>query len=175
MKLSNAMVVAETLAGLALVNSAVKGIKSVINTCQDVSQIADQIDSVITGTKEVHAKSHPIASKWDNFIGKKLGSSADKFSLGTVARETIQEKQAEEQLHLVRRMINKRFGPDTWDEIVEERRIRIEEHNKQTKKENEKKQEANEKLYKILETVAGYIFLIVTIAGVGAYIWWARK
>ena len=72
-------------------------------------------------------------------------------------------------------MINKRFGPDTWNEIVEERRVRIEEHNKKTKKENEKKQEANEKLYKILETVAGYIFLIVTIAGVGAYIWWARK
>ena len=169
------MVVAETLAGLALVNSAVKGIKSVINTCQDVSQLADQIDSVITGTKEVHAKSHPIASKWDNFIGKKLGASADRFSLGTIAKETIAEKQAEEQLHLVRRMINKRFGPDTWDEIVEERRIRIEEHNKETKKANEKKQEANEKLYKILEMVAGYICLIVTIVGVGAYIWWARK
>ena len=169
------MVVAETLAGLALVNSAVKGIKSVINTCQDVSQLADQIDSVITGTKEVHARSHPIASKWDNFIGKKLGTSADKFSLGTIAKETIAEKQAEEQLQLVRRMINKRFGPDTWDEIVEERRIRIEEHNKKTKKESEKKQEANEKLYKILETIAGYVFLFVVIAGVGAYIWWARK
>ena len=169
------MVVAETLAGLALVNSAVKGIKSVINTCQDVSQIADQIASVITGTKEVHAKSHPIASKWDNFIGKKLRASADKFSLGTIAKETIAEKQAQEQLQLVRRMINKRFGPDTWDEIVEERRIRIEEHNKETKKANEKKQEANEKLYKILEMIAGYIFLIVTIVGVGAYIWWARK
>ena len=169
------MVVAETLAGLALVNSAVKGIKSVINTCQDVSQIADQIDSVITGTKEVHAKSHPIASKWDNFIGKKLGASADKFSLGTIAKETIAEKQAEEQLHLVRRMINKRFGPDTWDEIVEERRARIEKHNKEKKKAIEKKQEANEKLYKILEMVAGYIFLFVVIAGVAAYIWWARK
>jgi hypothetical protein len=169
------VVVAETLAGLALVNSAVKGIKSVINTCQDVSQIADQIDSVITGTKEVHTKSHPIASKWDNFIGKKLGTSADKFSLGAIAKETIAEKQAFEQLQLVRRMINKRFGPDTWDEIVEERRIRIEKHNKQTKKANEKKQEANEKLFKILETVAGYLFLIIAIAGVGVYIWWARK
>lgn len=169
------MVIAETLAGIALVNSAVKGIKSVIGTCQDVSEIADQIDSVITGTKEVHSKSHPLATKWDNFIGKKLGSSADKFSLGTVARETIQEKQAEEQLQLVRRMINKRFGPDTWDEIVEERRVRIEEHKKEQRKQGQKKQEANEKLYKILETVAGYIFLFVVIAGVGAYIWWAKK
>jgi hypothetical protein len=169
------MVVAETLAGLALVNSAVKGIKSVIATCQDVSEIADQIDSVITGTKEVHTKSHPIATKWDNFIGKKLGASADKFSLGAVAKETIEERLADEQLHLVRRMINKRFGPDTWDEIIEERKIRIEKHNKAVKKEKQKKQESNEKLYKILETVAGYIFLIVTLVGVGAYIWWAKK
>ena len=169
------MVVAETLAGLALVNSAVKGIKNVINTCQDVSQIADQIDSVITGTKQVHDKSHPIATKWDNFIGKKLGSSADKFSLGAIAKETIEEKLAEEQLDLVRRMINKRFGPDTWMEIVEEREIRIEKHNKEKKKEIEKKQEANEKFYKILETIAGFIFLILVVIGVGAYIWWAAK
>jgi len=169
------MVVAETLAGLALVNSAVKGIRSVIGTCRDVSEIADQIDSVITGTKQVHTKSHPIASKWDNFIGKKLGTSADKFSLGTIARETIQEKQAEEQLDLVRRMINKRFGPDTWKEILEERELRIEKHKKEQKKEIAKKQESNEKLYKILETIAGYVFLIVVIVGVGAYIWWARK
>tara|TARA_B100001167_G_C16740461_1_gene290764 strand:- start:98 stop:607 length:510 start_codon:yes stop_codon:yes gene_type:complete len=169
------MVVAETLAGLALVNSAVKGIKSVIATCQDVSEIADQIDSVITGTKEVHTKSHPIANKWDKFIGKTLGSSADKFSLGAIAKETIEERLAEEQLNRVRLMINKRFGPDTWDTILEERELRIEKHKKQLKKETAKKQESNEKLYKILETIAGYIFLILVIGGVGAYIWWARK
>jgi hypothetical protein len=169
------MVVAETLAGLSLINSAVKAIRGVIGTCQDVSEIADQIDSVITGTKEVHTKSHPLASKWDNFIGKKLGASASKFSLGAIAKETIDEKLAFEQLQLVRRMINRRFGPDTWDEILDERKTRIEKHNKLLKKENAKKQEANEKLYKILETVAGYMFLVVVIAGVGFYIWWARK
>lgn len=132
------MVVAETLAGLALVNSAVKGIKSVIATCQDVSEIADQIDSVITGTKEVHTKSHPIANKWDKFIGKTLGSSADKFSLGAIAKETIEERLAEEQLNRVRLMINKRFGPDTWDEILEERETRIEKHNKKLKKKTQR-------------------------------------
>jgi hypothetical protein len=72
-------------------------------------------------------------------------------------------------------MINKRFGPDTWNNILEERRIRIEKHKKLMSKENIKKEEANEKLYKTLETVAGYIFLIAVIGGVGAYIWWARK
>jgi thiamine pyrophosphate-dependent acetolactate synthase large subunit-like protein len=72
-------------------------------------------------------------------------------------------------------MINKRFGPDTWNTILEERELRIEKHKKQLKKETAKKQEANEKLYKILETIAGYVFLAVVIGGVGAYIWWAKK
>ena len=169
------MVVAETLAGIALVNSAVKGIRSVIGTCKDVGEIADQIDSVFKGTKEVKQSSHPIASRWDSLLGRTLGSTADKFSLGAIAKDTIEEKLAEEQMLKVRKMINKRFGPDTWNNILEERRIRIEKHKKLMSKENIKKEEANEKLHKILETVVGYIFLIAVIGGVGAYIWWARK
>jgi len=169
------MVVAETLAGLALVNSAVKGIRSVIGTCKDVGEIADQIDSVFKGTKEVKQTSHPIASKWNSLLGKTLGSTSDKFSLGAIAKDTIEEKLAEEQMLKVKKMINKRFGPDTWNNILEERRIRIEKHKKLMSKASQKKEEANKKLYKTLETVAGYIFLIAVIGGVGAYIWWARK
>ena len=169
------MVVAETLAGLALVNSAVKGIRSVIGTCKDVSEIADQIDSVFKGTKEVKQSSHPIASRWDSLLGRTLGSTADKFSLGAIAKDTIEEKLAAEQILKVKRMVNLRFGGSTWDDILEERRIRIEKHKKLMSKESQKKEEANEKLYKTLETVAGYIFLIAVLGGVGAYIWWARK
>ena len=65
------MVVAETLAGIALVNSAVKGIRSVIGTAKDVSEIADQIDSIFQGRKEVKQSSHPIASRWDSLLGKR--------------------------------------------------------------------------------------------------------
>ena len=169
------MVVAETLAGLALVNSAVKGIRSVIGTCKDVGEIADQIDSVFKGTKEVKKSSHPIASRWDSLLGRTLGSTADKFSLGAIAKDTIEEKLAEEQMLKVKRMINKRFGPDTWNDILEERRLRIEKQKKSMSKANQKKEEDNAKLFKILETVAGYVLVIAIIGGVGAYIWWARK
>ena len=169
------MVVAETLAGLALVNSAVKGIRSVIGTCKDVGEIADQIDSVFKGTKEVKQSSHPIATKWNSLLGKTLGSTSDKFSLGAIAKDTIEEKLAEEQMLKVKRMINKRFGPDTWNDILEERRLRIEKHKKSMSKANQKKEEDNAKLFKILETVAGYVLVIAIIGGVGAYIWWARK
>ena len=38
--------IAETLAGIALVKSAVDGIKSAIGTAQDISQIASHIDNL---------------------------------------------------------------------------------------------------------------------------------
>jgi len=169
------MVVAETLAGIALVNSAVKGIRSVIGTAKDVSEIADQIDSVFQGRKEIKQSSHPIASRWDSLLGRTLGSTGDKFSLGAIAKDTIEEKLAAEQILKVKRMVNLRFGGSTWDDILEERRIRIEKHKKLMSKESQKKEEANAKLLKILETVAGYVLVIAIIGGVGAYIWWARK
>ena len=43
------MVVAETLAGLALINSTVKGIRSAIGTAKDISSIADDIDNLFKG------------------------------------------------------------------------------------------------------------------------------
>jgi hypothetical protein len=169
------MVIAETLAGLSLINASVKAIKGVIGTCKDVGEIADQIDSVFKGTKEVKKSSHPIASRWDSLLGKTLGSTADKFSLGAIAKDTIEEKLAAEQILKVKRMVNLRFGGSTWDDILEERRIRIEKHKVLMSKASQKKEEANAKLLKILETIAGYIFVIAVIGGVGAYIWWARK
>ena len=169
------MVIAETLAGLSLINASVKAIKGVIGTCKDVSEIADQIDSVFKGSKEVKQSSHPIASRWDSLLGKTLGSTADKFSLGAIAKDTISEKLAAEQILKVKKMVNLRFGGSTWDEILEERKLRIEKHKKLMSKESQKKEEANAKLYKILETVAGYVFVLAVIGGVGAYIWWARK
>ena len=46
------MVVAETLAGIALVKSAVDGIKSAINTANDVGDIAKHVDKLLQGRDE---------------------------------------------------------------------------------------------------------------------------
>ena len=45
--------IAETLAGIALVKSAVDGIKSAIGTAKDVGEIAGHIDNLLTGEKQV--------------------------------------------------------------------------------------------------------------------------
>ena len=43
---------AETLAGIALVKSAVDGIKSAIGTARDISEIADDNPSMVTATDD---------------------------------------------------------------------------------------------------------------------------
>jgi len=173
------MVVAETLAGIALVNSAVKGIKSAINTAKDISEIADDIDDLFKGTKQVKEQAHPIAGKWDKFLGKTLGDSADKLSIGAIAKETIEEKLAEEQLIKVKRMINTRFGAGTWDTIVEERKRRIAQHKKamrqKREEEAERKAESKAQLYKALEYIGGILLVGVAVVVLFVVIQYTRK
>ena len=45
--------IAETMAGIALVKGAVDGIKSMIGTANDVSEIAGYIDKLFEGEKQV--------------------------------------------------------------------------------------------------------------------------
>ena len=48
--------IAETLAGIALVKSAVDGIKSAIGTAKDVGEIAGHIDNLLTGETQIQHK-----------------------------------------------------------------------------------------------------------------------
>ena len=169
------MVVAETLAGIALVNSAVKGIKSAIGTAKDISDIAEDIDNLFKGEKQVRQEAHPVVGKWDALLRRTIGKTADKFSIGTIAKETIEEKLAEEQVFKMRLLIDRRFGVGTWDEILEERKARIKEHNAEKKRIREEKKEKQDKFYKILETVLGLVAVIGAGLALIFYIHWIKK
>ena len=169
------MVVAETLAGIALINSAVKGIKTAIGTAKDISDIADDIDNLFKGEKQVRQQAHPVVGKWDSLLKRTLGANADKFSIGTIAKETIEEKLAEEQVFKMRLLIDRRFGVGTWDEILEERKERIKKHNEEKKKLREEKKEREANFYKILETILGVIAVIGAVGALIFYIHWVKK
>ena len=107
--------IAETLPGIALVKSAVDGIKSAIGTAKDVGEIAGHIDNLLTGEKQVQQQR---ARK----SGVGLG---DQFGIKSVAQEVIDARLAQEQVQQMRTMIDMRFGPGTWQSIVDERARRI--------------------------------------------------
>lgn len=109
--------IAETLAGIALVKSAVDGIKSAISTANDIGEIAGHIDQLFEGEKQVQQKR-----------AKKSGAGiADQFGIKTVAQEMIDAKLAAEKLKEVAAMVDMRFGYGTWKSIVVERTKRIQE------------------------------------------------
>ena len=111
------MVVAEILTGISLVKASVDFIKSNISTCQDISQIAGQIDDLFRGEKEVQQLRNKKAG----------GGLGDQFGVNTVAKEIIDAKIAAENLAEVARLVDFRFGHGTWAGIVAERAKRIQE------------------------------------------------
>lgn len=109
--------IAETLAGIALVKSAVDGIKSTINTAKDIGDIAKHVDSLLEGEKQLQQQR-----------AKKSGASiGDQFGIESVAQEVIDARIAQEKVQEMRTLVDLRFGPGTWQSIVDLRAKRIKE------------------------------------------------
>ena len=143
--------IAETLAGIALVKSAVEGIKSAINTAKDVGEVAGHIDNLLTGEKQVQQQR-----------AKKSGTSiGDQFGIQSVAQEVIDARLAQEQINEMRNLVDMRFGPGTWQGIVDERARRIQEAKEA---ERQAKIEAQRKHDEMMEAVKNSVLVSVIIA-----------
>lgn len=159
------MVVAEVLTGIALVKQSVDFIKSNIDTVNDIRDITDQIENLFIGEEQVQK-----ARSKKSGIG--LG---DQFNINNVAQEVIDAKLAQEKMQEMRNLIDLRFGPGTWQSIVDLRAKKMREERERleaVKKEKIKKQkEINDAL-----TQAAIAVLIVggMIAAVVAVFIFAR-
>ena len=129
------MVVAETLAGIALAKSAVSGVKAMIDTAKDIHEISHHIDDLFQGYDQSRRKvaeknqSKKGDKKWNEYLTSKFKDDEEDagVSLSDVTAEIIEQKQIEEQMKHMRMLLNRRFGPDTWTEIIELRKRRIKE------------------------------------------------
>jgi len=145
--------IAETLAGIALVKSAVDGIKSAIGTAQDISEIAGHIDNLFEGEKQVQQKR-----------AKKSGTGlTDQFGIQNVAQEMIDAKLAQEKMQEIAMMVNLRFGPDTWRSIVDERAKRIQEAKEAAAKARREAQLAHEEMMDNIK-MTGLVGTVIAVA-----------
>jgi len=152
--------IAETMAGIALVKSAVEGIKSAINTAKDIGEIASHVDNLLEGEKQVQQRRAKSSG---------VGGIGDQLGLKSVAQEVIDARLAQEKINEMRTMIDMRFGPGTWQSIVDERAKRIQqikEAEKQAKKEALLKQEElieNVKIGAVVVSALVALFLILVL------------
>ena len=146
--------IAETLAGIALVKSAVDGIKSAIGTANDIGEIAGHIDDLFLGEQQAQR-------------ARNKKSGVNQFDVSSVAKETIDAKLAAEKLYEVSVMVDQRFGHGTWASIVSERARRIQEAKEIAKKERIEQNRKQHEMMEVAKTVGislmAIIFVVVCI------------
>ena len=147
--------IAETMAGIALVKGAVDGIKSIISTANDVSDIASYVDKLFEGEKQVQQKRNS-KSGVDNFGG-----------IGGVASEVIDARLAKEKMQEVATLIDMRFGHGTWKSIVDERARRLQEEKAKAMEARriqiQKAKEMEELFQNILLVIAIVVVLVIAV------------
>lgn len=149
------MVFGEIVAGIALVKSSVDFIKSNIDTCKDISEIAGHIDNLLDAEKEVQKKRF----------------NKNKLSISSVATEVLDAKLAAEELYNVSVLVDQRFGHGTWAGILSERKKRIDEMKEIEKERIRAKKQQQEELIEMVSL--GFIVLTILGASFGAiYILW---
>jgi len=150
--------IAETLAGIALVKSSVEFIKGHIDTAKDIGEIAGAIDGLFRG----HDEAQQARNKKSNATG--LGA---QFGVDTVAKEIIDAKLAAEQLAETARLVDFRFGHGTWASILAERQKRIQEQREieaAARREAIKKHNEMMEMWQGLAIAGASLLVIVTVA-----------
>ena len=146
--------VTTALAGIALVKKSVDFIKENIQTCQDIGQILGHVENAMNGEQQV--------------IKARDKKGADPFATENVAQEIIDAKLAREQLNELRNIINLRFGPNTWQEILTERKRRIDAQKQAIKEARQRKIRQQQEIMAILKW-ASLGVIVLSLVGVAIY------
>ena len=152
------MPIAEIMAGISLVKASVDFIKSNIDTAKDIGEIAGEVDGLFRGQEEIERKRNKKA-------GVGIG---DQLGIQSIAQEVIDAKLAQEKMQEMKTLINMRFGPDTWQQIVDTRAKRIQEEREAVAAE---KREKREKARQFEETLKQFgIAAAVVGAAIGLFV-----
>jgi len=144
--------VAEVLAGIALVKASISGIKSAIGAAQDIGAITKDIDNLFDATKQL---------KKQEKMAKATGASATQIVIDQeLAREAIKECQ---------QLVIGRFGFNVWQDIIKlQREQALEAKARATaqRRANEEKQEMLGEMAVVGSSVLIGILIIAVVAAV---------
>ena len=147
------MVVAEILTGIALVQKSVDFIKSNIGTVNDIKDIAKQIDGFFEGESQMNKKSGSLGIK-------------EQFGIESSASDFIDRKLLEEKRNELKQIINLRFGPTAWDQILAERANRINEAKEAVRLQKVEARQKQKEIVDTLQTMA-IIFCVIAVFIIG--------
>ena len=136
---------AAVLSGIKLVKQSVDFVKQQIQTCNDISELVGHIDKAMMGEQQI--------------IKARDSKNVDHFAIDNVAKEVIDARLAREQLNEMKNLINLRFGPGTWEFILQERKKRIDAKKQAIKEAKAAKLKKQKEMYEMIRM--GFIVLAV--------------
>ena len=150
------------VAAVTAASNAIAFIKARINDVQSVADISQQIGTLFDCQKKLNDERNKQAS---------VGDISFKSSIDAV----LESKKLQEQMQEIKTMINMRFGPDTWQEIVDLHNQKLKE---QKEAERAARREAARRAKEVEETIktallitavigaaiALFVFLMVSVA-----------
>ena len=136
---------AAVLSGIKLVKQSVDFVKQQIQTCNDISELVGHIDKAMMGEQQI--------------IKARDSKNVDHFAIDNVAKEVIDARLAREQLNEMKNLINLRFGPGTWEFILQERKKRIDAKKQAIKEARAAKLKKQKEMYEMIRM--GFIVLAV--------------
>ena len=148
--------IGEVLAGIALVNSAHKHIKQLVNNVSDIGGLAKHIDQLFDGEKQIQ---------------RDRNQASQPLSIKSVAEETINSRLAQEKMQEISTMVNMRFGPGTWQEIINERARRIQEQKDIQKEQRIAKRKRQMEFAESAAFVGKVMVSIISVLGVLFGVW----
>tara|TARA_R100000808_G_scaffold3673_1_gene12790 strand:+ start:135 stop:872 length:738 start_codon:yes stop_codon:yes gene_type:complete len=151
------MVVAEILTGIALVQKSVDFIKSNISTANDIKDIAKQIDGFFLGEEQMNKGQ-----------GKGLGL-AQQFGIESTASDFIDRKLLEEKRNELKQLINMRFGPTAWDQILAERSAKINQAKEAQKLQRIEARQKQKEIIDSLQTM-GIVFCVIAVLAISIFL-----
>lgn len=149
------MVVAEILTGISLVSKSVEFIKSNISTVNDIKGIAKQIDGFFLGEEQMNKEQ-----------GKGMSIAEQFGSVESSANDFINRKLLEEKREELKFIINMRFGPTTWDQIIAERAAKINQAKEAVRLQKVEARQKQKEIVDTLQTMA-IIFCVIAVFVIG--------
>ena len=134
------------VAAVAAASNAIAFIKARINDVQSVADISQQVSTLFDCQKKLNDERNKQAS---------VGDISFKSSIDAV----LESKKLQEQMNEIRTMINLRFGPDTWQEIVDL-------HNKKLREQKEAQAKARREAIRKAKEFEETLKTVLIITGV---------
>ena len=134
------------VAAVTAASNAIAFIKARINDVQSVADISSQVSTLFDCQKKLNDERNKQAN---------VGDISFKSSIDAV----LESKKLQEQMNEIRTMINLRFGPDTWQEIVDL-------HNKKLREQKEAQAKARREAIRKAKEFEETLKTVLIITGV---------